>query len=109
MTSFIATTPLRVSSHHWPAVTPHRRVRWTAKRNPLQVARDAQTVYTRDKPAWCQPWTIVGTGSTLITGVWLLPHGLLRFLVALPLTTGVLAWWYIFLVVYPTTVLESKD
>lgn len=50
------------------------------------------------KPAWCQPWTIVATGSGGVGGSWALLHWA-------PLTIAVAAlvglWWYTFLVAYP--------
>ncbi|MFQ3615923.1 MAG: DUF6737 family protein [Cyanobacteriota bacterium] len=50
------------------------------------------------KPWWCQPWSIVLTGTGLIGGSWLLLHRVwLTGLVALP----VLAWMGFFLLIYP--------
>lgn len=53
------------------------------------------------KPAWCQPWTIVATGSGVVATSWVLFH-------FWPLTVlaagGIGAWWYIFLIVYPPSV-----
>ncbi|GAB4471128.1 MAG: hypothetical protein OHK0037_30260 [Elainellaceae cyanobacterium] len=50
------------------------------------------------KPWWCQPWSILLTGTGLIGGSWLLLHRVwLTGLVALP----VLAWMGFFLLVYP--------
>lgn len=50
------------------------------------------------KPVWCQPWTILATGSSAVAGSWALLHWL-------PLTAVVSAlvgvWWYTFLVAYP--------
>ncbi len=50
------------------------------------------------KPWWCQPWSILLTGATLIGGSWLLGQRIwLTLLVALP----ILAWMGYFLLVYP--------
>lgn len=50
------------------------------------------------KPWWCQPWSIVLTGTGLIGGSWLLLHRVwLTGLVAVP----VLAWMGFFVLVYP--------
>lgn len=50
------------------------------------------------KPWWCQPWSIILTGITIISGSWLLFHTIwLSIIVALPIT----AWWVYFLVLYP--------
>lgn len=50
------------------------------------------------KPWWCQPWSILLTGITLIGGSWGLFHRVwLTSLVALPIS----AWMVYFLLVYP--------
>jgi hypothetical protein len=50
------------------------------------------------KPWWCQPWTILLTGTIAIAGSWLL-------LQIWWLTTGValvvVAWWVLFLLIVP--------
>lgn len=78
------------------------------KRTAAQVVRDAQSVYSADKPPWCQPWTIVGTGAGVIGGSWWLFHGLAAVL-ALGTTMGVFVWWYVFLVVYPASELDAVE
>ncbi|WP_421659317.1 DUF6737 family protein [Leptothermofonsia sp. ETS-13] len=56
------------------------------------------------KPWWCQPWSIVLTGSALIGGCWLLLKMIwLTVLVAIP----VLMWMGFFLLVYPRLIQES--
>jgi hypothetical protein len=50
------------------------------------------------KPWWCQPWSIVLTGVVLVTFSWLL-FG--RWWVSLVVSTGVLLWWGLFLVLVP--------
>ena len=61
--------------------------------------RDLDTNVWAHKPVWCQPWTILGTGSGFIgfvnsisghSAVW-------TGLASLP----ILVWWYVFLVAYP--------
>lgn len=50
------------------------------------------------KPWWCQPWSIVLTGTTLITGSWFLFKILwLTILVAIPVAT----WMGFFVLIYP--------
>ncbi len=50
------------------------------------------------KPAWCQPWSIILTGLTIIIGSWFVLHRVwLTFAIALP----IIAWWIYFLIVYP--------
>ncbi|KAF7052185.1 hypothetical protein CFC21_060318 [Triticum aestivum] len=50
------------------------------------------------KPAWCQPWTILLTGTVAVACSWVLIHSAV-------ITGGVsfviCAWWYIFLYSYP--------
>jgi hypothetical protein len=55
------------------------------------------------KPWWCQPWSILLTGISIITGSWLLFHRLwLTVLVSVP----ILAWMVFFLVVWPPLMAE---
>eukprot|EP00246_Nothoceros_aenigmaticus_P012631 TRINITY_DN4015_c0_g1_i1.p1 TRINITY_DN4015_c0_g1~~TRINITY_DN4015_c0_g1_i1.p1 ORF type:complete len:190 (-),score=16.99 TRINITY_DN4015_c0_g1_i1:238-807(-) len=58
------------------------------------------------KPAWCQPWSILLTGSLAIIGSWAL--------LKTPLVTGALslviaAWWWIFLYSYPLAYSEMIE
>ncbi|NCJ06516.1 hypothetical protein GS597_08320 [Synechococcales cyanobacterium C] len=56
------------------------------------------------KPWWCQPWSIVLTGTSLILGAWWLSHHLwLTALVAAP----VLVWMGFFVLVWPTLMRKS--
>ena len=50
------------------------------------------------KPWWCQPWTILMTGSLAIGGSWWLLHWLW---LTLPIALLVLIWWWLFLIVVP--------
>jgi hypothetical protein len=50
------------------------------------------------KPWWCQPWSILLTGITIISGSWLVFQRLwITALVAIP----ILAWMGFFILVYP--------
>lgn len=51
------------------------------------------------KPVWCQPWSILSSGTGVVAGVWSFSHGSLgwTFAAALP----ILAWWWLFLGVMP--------
>lgn len=70
-------------------------------RNSLsQAGSPSPADFWRSKPGWCQPWTILLTGSGLVGGSWVLLH---RWWITLPLTVAVLAWWGLFLVVVPRT------
>ncbi|MEM7554409.1 MAG: DUF6737 family protein [Cyanobacteria bacterium P01_A01_bin.84] len=56
------------------------------------------------KPWWCQPWSILLTGTTLISGSWFLFRFIwLTVLVAIP----VLTWMIFFLLIYPQAVAKS--
>ncbi len=63
------------------------------------------------KPWWCQPWSILLTGITLISGSWLLFKTLwVTIIVSIPL----LIWMGFFLLVWPklmshSGVLESEQ
>jgi hypothetical protein len=50
------------------------------------------------KPWWCQPWTILLTGISVVLASWWL---LQRWWISLPLAVVVLAWWGLFLVLVP--------
>ncbi len=50
------------------------------------------------KPWWCQPWSILLTGTVVITGSWLLAKVIwLTLLISLP----ILLWWTYFLLIWP--------
>ncbi len=56
------------------------------------------------KPWWCQPWSILLTGITLIMGSWLVFHKLwVTAIVAVPLV----AWMGFFLLIWPRLMIES--
>ena len=56
------------------------------------------------KPWWCQPWSIVLTGVTLISGIWLIFKIVwLTILVAIPL----LIWMGFFLLIWPQLMIRS--
>jgi hypothetical protein len=56
------------------------------------------------KPWWCQPWSIVLTGVTLVSGIWLIFKIVwLTILVAIPL----LLWMGFFLLIWPQLMIRS--
>ncbi len=64
---------------------------------------EQDSVWTH-KPWWCQPWSILLTGVTLIGGSWaLLRMVWLTVIVAVP----VLTWMVFFLLVYPRLMVKS--
>ena len=55
------------------------------------------------KPAWCQPWSIILTGITILAGSWLVLHNVwITTAVSLP----IIAWWVYFLLLYPKAFAE---
>lgn len=50
------------------------------------------------KPWWCQPWSLLLTGTALSLGSWLALH---RLWVSALVSLAVLAWWGLFLVLAP--------
>ena len=59
------------------------------------------------KPAWCQPWSIVGSGAAVVAGVWVISGGSNAWTGASALP--VLAWWYLFLGIYPAQFREYAE
>ncbi|MBP0002668.1 MAG: hypothetical protein J7642_02910 [Cyanobacteria bacterium SBC] len=58
------------------------------------------------KPWWCQPWSILLTGTTVIAGSWFVFHRFwLTGLVAFP----ILAWMGYFLLLFPKLVVKYSD
>lgn len=59
--------------------------------------------FWKQKPGWCQPWSILLTGTLalLLDGY---AYGRLGFplWLALPVLLGVLGWWLLFLVLVPS-------
>ena len=58
------------------------------------------------KPWWCQPWSILLTGFTIISGSWLLFKLIwLTMLVAIPL----FAWMGFFVILFPKLALQTIE
>lgn len=56
------------------------------------------------KPWWCQPWSILLTGTLIILGSWVVLHNRwITILVSLPILT----WMGFFLVLWPRLMVES--
>jgi hypothetical protein len=56
------------------------------------------------KPWWCQPWSILLTGVTIISGSWLLSKIIwLTVIVSIP----VLVWMTFFLLIWPQLMMRS--
>ena len=66
------------------------------KKTPLQVL-DLDVWAT--KPAWCQPWSIVGTGAAIVGGVWAVSGHSAGWTAAA--AVPIAAWWYLFLGLMP--------
>jgi hypothetical protein len=59
----------------------------------------------QSKPWWCQPWTIILTGTIIITGSWLIFHTLW---LTLPVAALIVLWWTYFLIIMPRLLMEMK-
>jgi hypothetical protein len=59
----------------------------------------------QSKPWWCQPWTIILTGTIIITGSWLIFHTLW---LTVPVTALITLWWTYFLIIMPRLLMEMK-
>ena len=58
------------------------------------------------KPWWCQPWSIILTGISLISGSWLLLSNLwITILVAIP----VLIWMIYFVLIFPKLMMANTE
>lgn len=55
------------------------------------------------KPAWCQPWTIVLTGVSVVACSWIILHSVIVTALA---SSVIGVWWYIFLYSYPKAYTE---
>ncbi|WP_066383617.1 MULTISPECIES: DUF6737 family protein [unclassified Anabaena] len=56
------------------------------------------------KPWWCQPWSILLTGITIISSSWLIFHTIwLTVLISVP----VLVWMGFFLLIWPQLMIRS--
>jgi hypothetical protein len=64
---------------------------------PPESPRETDDLWSQ-KPWWCQPWSIVGTGLALVGGSWC---WLRLWWISLPLAAVVLVWWWLFLVLVP--------
>jgi len=58
------------------------------------------------KPWWCQPWSIILTGISLISGSWLLLSNLwITVFVAIP----VLIWMIYFVLIFPKLMTDNTE
>ncbi|MEB3243334.1 MAG: DUF6737 family protein [Cyanobacteriota bacterium] len=61
-------------------------------------------LFWRQKPWWCQPWSILGTGSAAISALILAHHYLsVPLWLVVPPLLAVVAWWVLFLVIVPAS------
>lgn len=68
------------------------------KQNPLSI----YILFWQHKPWWCQPWSILITGASVIALALLAyQHFQLPFWMVLPPLIGILSWWGLFLVIVP--------
>lgn len=56
------------------------------------------------KPWWCQPWSILLTGITIISSSWLIFHTIwLTVIISMP----VLVWMIFFVLIWPQLMIRS--
>lgn len=73
------------------------------------ILKDARYVYTKYKPWWCQPWSILSTGALItLTSCTVFHDGLTIFITA-AVGAAIALWWYVFLIVYPQQVVDEED
>lgn len=53
------------------------------------------------KPWWCQPWSILLTGITIIAASWFVFQ---KIWLVLVISFPILVWWVYFLIIYPKQV-----
>ena len=58
------------------------------------------------KPWWCQPWSIILTGLTIIFGSWLGIHSLI---LTITVSLLIIIWWGYFLIIYPQLISKLMD
>lgn len=57
------------------------------------------------KPWWCQPWSILLTGITLISGSWLLFKIIwITIIIAIPVIT----WMVFFVLIWPQLIVRTR-
>ncbi|MEO8892815.1 MAG: DUF6737 family protein [Coleofasciculaceae cyanobacterium] len=57
------------------------------------------------KPWWCQPWSIILTGITIIATSWAIVKSLW---LTIPLSLLILGWWTYFLIIFPELIRRSE-
>lgn len=56
------------------------------------------------KPWWCQPWSIILTGITIISGSWWLLNNIFLTII---LSILIFIWWFYFLYLYPRLIAHT--
>ena len=70
----------------------------------MAIESNSKSVNVWDyKPWWCQPWSILLTGFTIVSGSWLLIKTLW---LTLGLFILIVVWWVYFLLLYPKMMQE---
>ena len=64
------------------------------------------STFWEEKPAWCQPWSILLSGIFVLITSWLLFH---LVWLTMALTLVVIVWWTLFLVIVPVAYEQSKQ
>jgi hypothetical protein len=57
------------------------------------------------KPWWCQPWSIILTGITIIGASWAIAK---TIWLTVPISLLILVWWTYFLIILPEMIRRSQ-
>ncbi|BAZ45474.1 hypothetical protein NIES4102_24980 [Chondrocystis sp. NIES-4102] len=63
----------------------------------LDINSDSTNIWDY-KPWWCQPWSIVLTGTLVTIGSWLILH---TYWLTIGISLLIIVWWLYFLIIYP--------
>lgn len=98
-TDFISADSLQKSSSTYASPDSSAYQSVTPSFQAKQKQGDLDPSFWAHKPYWCQPWSILLTGTLFVLGARQLFHGnnIVTALAAVP----ILVWWYLFLVLVP--------
>ena len=76
------------------------------KKEPQNLKTSENNSVWNHKPWWCQPWSIILTGFTIISGSWLLFKLVwVTILVSIPIS----AWMGFFVILFPKLALQEDN
>lgn len=97
-TDFIDTDSLQTSSSVYASAQSEAYQNVTPSLQQQQKQGNLDPNFWAQKPYWCQPWSILLTGTLFVAGAKQLFHNpVITGLAAIP----ILVWWYLFLILVP--------